>query len=311
MNGVVVIDKPPGMTSHDVVAGIRHVLGIRKIGHAGTLDPSATGVLPVCIKEATKLVPFFEHHHKDYRATMRLGVRTDTLDLDGRIISEAAPSVDPSEVISVLQGFTGRITQIPPRFSAIKYHGRPLYDWTRKGIEIEPLPRRVEIFGITVERVALPEVTFHVSCSKGTYIRSLCADVGEALGCGACLTGLRRTASGPFMEKSALMLEGLTHGRQRQLLSESLIRLTDTLPGMPAIEVDAALLAKLKTGHQPELDAMKGYDIPFLAEGDMVKFTTVGRDLVAIAKALYASEAMPSLAGEAQLFKILRVFNEV
>ena len=310
MNGVVIIDKPPGLTSHDVVAGIRRVLGIRKIGHAGTLDPSATGVLPICIKEATKLVPFFEHHHKDYRATMRLGIRTDTLDLDGQIISEETPSDDPSEVVSALQGFVGKITQVPPRFSAVKYHGRPLYEWSRKGIEVELFPRTVEIFNITIERFALPDVTFHVSCSKGTYIRSLCADVGEKLGCGACLTSLRRTANGPFMERSALTLEGLATGQQRQLLSEGLIRPADALPDMPEIEVDSALQAGLKTGHQPTLDVMRGYDIPFLAGGDMIKLVSHGRDLVAIAKALYASEVLPSMTENIQIFQLLRVFNE-
>jgi tRNA pseudouridine55 synthase len=293
MNGVVVIDKPAGMTSHDVVAGIRRVLGIRKIGHAGTLDPLATGVLPVCINEGTKLIPFFESHRKDYLATMRLGVRTDTLDREGRIISEQAPSVAPQEVAAALHDFVGKITQIPPRYSAVKFQGRPL------------------LFNITVDRIDLPEATFRVSCGKGTYIRSLCADAGEKLACGACLTALRRTASGPFTEKSALRLDGLAPERQRQMLETGLIRLTDALPELPAIEVDAAQQAGLKTGCQPTADTVKGYDIPFLTEGDMVKFITAGGDLVAVAKALYASDQMPAMAEKARVFKILRVFNEL
>lgn len=311
MNGVVVIDKPAGRTSHDVVAGIRRVLGIRKIGHAGTLDPLATGVLPICINEATKLIPFFDSHRKDYLATLRLGVRTDTLDREGRIISQQTPSVTPEEVAAVLGTFVGKITQTPPRYSAVKFQGRPLYAWTRKGIDIEPLPRTVEIFSLTVDRIALPEATFRVSCSKGTYIRSLCADAGEKLGCGACLTELRRTASGPFSEKSAFLLDGLASERQQQMLREGLIRLTDTLPGLPAIRADAALLARLKTGCQPTADAMRGYDIPFLAEGDMVKFITVGQDLAAVAKALYGSDQVPVVDEKTQMFQILRVFNEI
>jgi len=311
MNGFVVIDKPAGMTSHDVVAGIRRVLGIRKVGHAGTLDPLATGVLLAGINEATKLIPFFDSHRKDYLATMRLGVETDTLDRQGRIIAQQTPSVTPDEVAAVLKTFVGKITQIPPRYSAVKFQGRPLYAWARKGIDIEPLPRTVEIYSMTVDRIDLPEVDFRVSCSRGTYIRSICADAGRELGCGACLTELRRMADGPFMEKSALQLNGLTAERQRHLLAEGLIRLTDTLPGLPAITVDAILLARLKTGGQPTADALRGHDIPFLAGGDMVKFVTAGRDLVAVARALYASQEMPTTTEKTRIFEILRVFNEV
>jgi tRNA pseudouridine55 synthase len=311
MNGFVVIDKPAGITSHDVVAGIRRVLGIRKVGHAGTLDPLATGVLLVGINEATKLIPFFDSHRKNYLATMRLGIETDTLDRQGRIIAQQAPSVTPDEVAAVLKTFAGKITQIPPRYSAVKFQGRPLYAWARKGIDIEPLPRTVEIYSMTVDRIDLPDVVFRVSCSRGTYIRSICADAGKKLGCGACLTELRRMADGPFMEKSALQLNELTPERQRQLLAEGLIRLTDTLPGLPAITVDATLLARLKTGGQPTADALRRHDIPFLAGGDMVKFVTAGRDLVAVARAFYASQEMPAMAENTQIFEILRVFNEV
>lgn len=310
MNGVVIIDKPAGLTSHDVVAGIRRLLGIKKVGHAGTLDPLATGVLPICINEATKLMPFFDDHRKDYQATLRLGLQTDTLDREGRIIAEQAPAVAAEEVAAILQTFVGRIEQIPPQYSAVKFKGRPMYAWARKGIDIEALPRTVEIFSITVEKIALPETTFHVSCSKGTYIRSLCADVGQKLGCGACLTELRRTASGPFTEKSALLLDGLAPERQRRLLTEGLIRLADALPGLPAINIDETLQASLRRGCQPAADVMMAYDIPFLARGDMIKFITSGQGLVAVAKALYPSEDMPSLSEKAQVFEILRVFNE-
>ncbi len=311
MNGVVVIDKPAGMTSHDIVAGIRRSLGIRKVGHAGTLDPLATGVLIVGINEGTKLIPFFDNHRKDYLATMRLGVETDTLDRQGRIIAQQTPSTTPDEVAAVLKTFAGKITQTPPRYSAIKFQGRPLYAWARKGIDIEPLSRTVEIYSMTVDRIDLPDVVFRVSCSRGTYIRSICADAGKKLGCGACLTELRRMADGPFMEKSALQLKGLTPERQRHLLAEGLIRLTDALSGLPAIIVDATQLAGLKTGSQPTADALRGNDIPFLAGGDMVKFATAGRDLVAISRALYTSQEMSTMTEKTQIFEILRVFNEV
>jgi tRNA pseudouridine55 synthase len=310
MNGVVVIDKPTGMTSHDVVAGVRRILGIRKIGHAGTLDPLATGVLPVCVNEATKLIPFFESHRKEYLATMRLGVRTDTLDREGRILSEETPAVAPEDVAAALKAFVGQYEQIPPRYSAVKFHGRPLYAWTRKGVDIEPPPRTVTIFSLTVVAIALPEAVIRVSCSRGTYIRSLCADAGEKLGCGACLIELRRTADGPFTEASALRFDGVSPERWKERIEAGLIRLTDTLPGLPAVEVDAALLSGLKTGRQPTAGAMRGHDIPFLAAGDMVKLLTPGRNLVAVARAMQASETMASADENTQVFEILRVFNE-
>jgi tRNA pseudouridine55 synthase len=310
MNGVVVIDKPPGMTSHDVVAGIRRVLGIRKIGHAGTLDPLATGVLAVCINEATKLVPFFDHHRKAYQATLRLGMQTDTLDREGRVIAQQVPQVTPDAVEAVLKTFVGKIEQTPPRYSAVKFRGKPLYAWARRGIAVEALPRIVEIYSVTVDRIDLPDVTFQVTCGKGAYIRSLCADAGERLGCGACLMELRRTASGPFTQEQALSLEGLTSERQRSLLSEALMRLTDALPDLTAMTVDADMQSRLRIGSQLTAEAMKGHDIPFLAAGDMIKFVTTGGDLVAVSKALYASDEMPSLPQNVQVFKILRGFSE-
>lgn len=311
MNGFVIIDKPAGKTSHDIVAGIRRVLGIRKIGHAGTLDPLATGVLPVGINEGTKLIPFFERHRKDYLATMRLGIETDTWDRQGRVIAQQTPSATPEEVETVLGTFAGVIMQTPPRYSAVKFQGRPLYDWTRRGIDIEPLPRRVEIFSISAVRIDLPDVTFHVSCSRGTYIRSICAEAGKKLGCGASLTELRRVADGPFTEQSALRIGEWTHERIRDLLAGGLIRLTDALPGLLAITVDSAWLKRLKAGGQPTADDLRGQDIPFLEGGDMIKFVTPGRHLVAVAKALFATRAMPTLPEKTQVFEILRVFNEV
>jgi tRNA pseudouridine55 synthase len=311
MNGVVVIDKPAGMTSHDVVAGLRRILGVRKIGHAGTLDPLATGVLPVCINEATKLIPFFESHRKHYLATLRLGVRTDTLDREGRIISEQTPTVTPEDVAAVLKDFVGACVQIPPRYSAVKFQGRPLYAWARRGVDIEAPPRTVTIFSLSVLAIALPEATFSVSCSRGTYVRSLCADAGEKLGCGACLTELRRTADGPFTEASAIGREDRSPQQWKERIAEGLIRLTDALPDLPAIEIDAALLSGLKTGRQPTAASVRGCDIPFLVAGDMVKLVAPGRSLVAVARALYASEAMAVGDDSMQVFEILRVFNEI
>ncbi|MEI7639430.1 MAG: tRNA pseudouridine(55) synthase TruB, partial [Syntrophus sp. (in: bacteria)] len=171
MNGVVVIDKTPGMTSHDVVLDVRRVSGVKKAGHTGTLDPLATGVLPVCIGEATKLVPFLVSATKDYRVSMLLGVRTDTLDIEGAVLEEKKPQVTDQSIEDALRGFLGRIEQIPPRYSAIKVRGKALYKWARQGIVVDPPPRMVEIYRLTVEEVSLPYVTFSMSCSGGTYVR--------------------------------------------------------------------------------------------------------------------------------------------
>lgn len=309
MNGLVIIDKPSGKTSHDIVAEVRALLGIKRVGHTGTLDPLATGVLPICINEATKMVPFLESHSKDYRATLVLGIKTDTLDLDGRIVERCDPRVTPEEVERVLGEFVGAIEQAPPQYSAVKFHGKPMYHWARKGIAVAARRRKVEIFALAIQEMALPYVTFTVSCSKGTYIRSLCADIGDRLGPGACLSALRRTRSGSFGEESALALDGTDPERKQNLLKERMIRLTDTLPEIPSIRVEGPLAKKIQAGNQPTVEMMKPYDIPFLARGDMVKILIKGSGLVAIVRALHPFASLKSLDGRQQLFEILRVFS--
>jgi len=309
MNGVLVIDKPAGRTSFDVVNEVKRLTGARKAGHTGTLDPLATGVLPVCINEATKLVSFLVEDSKDYRATMLLGVRTDTEDIDGSVIARVDPEVSSEDVEETLRSFLGRIRQNPPRYSALKYQGRPLYKWARMGIVIDPSPRTVEIKSLEVESIALPYVTFHVSCSKGTYIRSLCADAGDRLGCGACLAALRRTRSGGFTEASALAIGVGQSAIGREELLARIIPMADALPEVPAISVDASLAGKLRDGYQPVVTVLRGYHVPFLAAGDMISFVDGGRHLIATARMLYSTEQMGALEGGRQVVKILRVFN--
>jgi tRNA pseudouridine55 synthase len=232
MNGVIVIDKPAGRTSRAVVVEVQRTLGIKKAGHTGTLDPLATGVLPVCINEATKLVQFLALDTKEYRATLLLGVRTDTLDTEGRVIAREEPRVTRQQVEDALHSLTGKREQLPPLYSAVKFRGKPLYEWTRQGIPVVQLPREVEVYGIRIDEVRLPEVTFTVSCSKGTYIRSLCAEVGEALGCGGCMSALRRTRSGCFHEEMALVTEGMTEEEKRELFTTHLTPMGELLPGL-------------------------------------------------------------------------------
>ena len=309
MDGIVVIDKPSGKTSHAVVSNVRRLLGVRKAGHTGTLDPLATGVLPVCINEATKLVQFFSMDSKEYRATMLLGIETDTLDMEGKITAQCEPHVEKGDIKEVLDRFVGKIEQFPPRYSAVKFQGKPLYKWARMGNTIELPPRTVEIYSLVVEDILLPYVTFKVSCSSGTYIRSLSSDAGKMLGCGACLWSLRRTRSGSFHEGSAVSVEDIDSEKKQEVLAANIVPLVDALPELPAINVDQALAEKLRRGYQPVANVLSLNRIPFLATGDVVRFVSHDRCLAAIGKMLYASDQMASLDGEKQVVKIIRVFN--
>jgi tRNA pseudouridine55 synthase len=310
MNGVVVIDKPSGPTSRDVVEAVKRALGVRKAGHTGTLDPLATGVLPVCLGEATKLVQFLALDSKEYRATLLLGVRTDTLDTEGSVLTREEPRVTPAQLETVLGGLKGKREQIPPRYSAVKVRGKALYDWTRRGIDVEAPAREIEVYDVRIEEIRLPEVTFAVSCSKGTYIRSLCAEAGEMLGCGGCMSALRRTRSGNFREGEAVALEGLTKEERRERLTAHLLPLAELLPDLAVIDVDPPLAEKLRNGYQPEGEVLARYHIPFLAAGDVIKFTLQRKRLVAVARMLLASDELASQEGRRQAVRILRVLND-
>jgi tRNA pseudouridine55 synthase len=308
MNGIVVIDKPSGKTSHDVVEDVKKSLSVKKAGHAGTLDPMATGVLPVCLEEATKLVQFLSTDTKDYKATMLLGVKTDTQDIEGKIIARDEPHVMHEDIEDIFYRFVGEMEQVPPRYSAVKYRGKSLYKWARQGIAIEPPRRIIEIYDIRIDEVKLPYVTFRVSCSKGTYVRSLCSDIGEMLGCGACLASLRRTRSGRFFEDSAISLDALDSTAAIRPL-DHIIPLIDAIPHIPAIYVDRAFARKLREGYQPVAETLRIYHIPSLAAGDMVKFIDKDSNLVSIAKMLCASNRIDSTDGKWQAAKIVRIFN--
>jgi len=308
MNGIIVIDKPTGKTSYDVVEDVKKALSVRKAGHTGTLDPMATGVLPVCINEATKLVQFLSMDTKDYRATMLLGVKTDTQDIEGKIIARDEPYVGLDDIDNVFNRFIGQIEQVPPRYSAIKFKGKSLHKWMRKGIVVDPPPRIVEIYNIGIDELKLPYVTFSISCSKGTYVRSLCSDIGDILGCGACLASLRRTRSGIFSEASAVTLASIDETKGKSL-PEYIISLVDALPDLSVIYINDLFAKKLRGGHQPTAETFNTYHIPSLAAGDMIKFIDENNNLVSIAKLLYSSDQIKSLDGMKQVVKILRIFN--
>ena len=210
VNGILLLDKPIGITSNDALQQVKRLYDARKAGHTGNLDPMATGLLPLCLGEATKVSAFLLDADKRYRGTCKLGVRTNTGDADGEAI-ETRPVIGVTEerVREVLQRFLGEIEQIPPMHSAIKHQGQPLYKLAHQGLEVERQPRQVTIFALELVRFEGDELEIDVHCSKGTYIRTLAEDIGEALGCGAHLCQLRRTGAGPFSEAGAITLEQL------------------------------------------------------------------------------------------------------
>ncbi|MBQ9886501.1 MAG: tRNA pseudouridine(55) synthase TruB [Lachnospiraceae bacterium] len=220
MNGIINVYKEKGFTSHDVVAKLRGILRQRKIGHTGTLDPDAVGVLPVCLGKATKLCDFFVDKEKEYRAVLLLGVETDTQDASGRILKECKAKLNEEEVRKAVLSFIGEYDQIPPMYSALKVDGKKLYELAREGKTVDRQARRITIYDIVIEDMSLPRVTFTVRCSKGTYIRTLCNDIGEKLGCGGCMESLVRTQSGIFKLEDSLTLSEIEKLRDNGTLEE-------------------------------------------------------------------------------------------
>ena len=217
MNGIVIIDKPEGWTSNDVVSKLKGVLHTRRVGHGGTLDPMATGVLPVFVGRATRGVEFFEHAEKTYETVLRLGITTDTEDITGTVLTEQDAFVTGEMVEAVLAQFRGDILQIPPMYSALKVNGQKLYDLARKGKEVERQPRPVTIHELTLLGMEADGVHLRVRCSKGTYIRTLCKDIGEALGCGGCMAQLRRVQAGEYTAQEAVPLAALIEAENPEI----------------------------------------------------------------------------------------------
>ena len=309
MNGVVVIDKPAGLTSHDVVREVKKLLKASKAGHTGTLDPMATGVLPVCLNEATKIAQFLLSDTKSYRAVALLGVRTDTQDTQGRVISRSDPVVSETEIRLAIGKMVGRIQQVPPAYSALKHQGKPLYRYARRGEILDIPPREVEIFSIDVLEVEPPYVTFEVNCSKGTYIRTLCADLGEALGCGACLAGLRRLKSGMFDIKTAVPLQRDGVPFPPEHFHQAMIPMVQCLPDMAAVPVDELLARRLRNGFQPDAESLADHVPAFLVAGDMIKFTDSEGELAAVAEMIVDGRAVAGSRKDAQAARVVRVFR--
>ena len=209
MNGIVIVDKPQGWTSQDVTARLRRVFGTRRIGHGGTLDPMATGVLPVFVGRATRGVEFFEHARKEYEALLRPGIVTDTQDITGTVLETGEVALDDAKIEAALAGFRGEILQIPPMYSALKVNGQKLCDLARKGKTVDRQPRPITIHALEYLGMEGDCLRLRVDCSKGTYIRTLCQDIGQALGCGGCMEALRRTGAGEYTITQAVPLQEL------------------------------------------------------------------------------------------------------
>jgi tRNA pseudouridine55 synthase len=257
MDGILVINKPPGRTSHDVVGCIRGLTHQKRVGHAGTLDPMATGVLLVCLGRATRVSEYLMASDKTYRAVMRLGVETDTYDADGRVVATQPVNVDESGLRDVLARFAGSIDQVPPMYSALKLAGKPLYKLARKGVEVRREARRVTIHSIALQEWRSPDATIDVRCTPGTYIRSLAHDIGAALGCGAHLTALTRLASGSFTIEDAVKLEDLTGPLAQDLAG--LVRPIDAaLQDLPAVTLDQEQAQRVLMGHSVPQSGLDG-----------------------------------------------------
>lgn len=246
-DGIINVYKEKGFTSHDVVAKLRGILKQKKIGHTGTLDPDATGVLPVCLGVGTKLCDMLTDKSKEYVADMLLGVVTDTEDISGTILQRNSVNVDEDSVKNVINSFCGEYMQVPPMYSALKVNGKKLYEFARQGVEIERKARKVEIIEIEILKMDIPHVRFRVRCSKGTYIRSLCRDIGEKLSCGACMENLVRTRVGSFLIENSMTLSEIES--QKETIQNKIVPVDECFLHLKDIIVGDRNISLVKNGN--------------------------------------------------------------
>ena len=284
MNGIVIIDKPAGWTSQDVTARLRRVFGTRRIGHGGTLDPMATGVLPVFVGRATRGVEFFEHAEKTYETELLLGVATDTEDTTGTVLFRREVSVTPEQLTAVLERFRGEIMQIPPMYSALKVNGQKLCDLARKGRQVERQPRPVTIHELTLLSREGDTLRLRVRCSKGTYIRTLCADIGEALGCGGCMQALRRTQAGEYTIAEAVPLQQLLESPE----PETYLRDVDTMfRGYPGVKLTANQEKRCRNGNAFSVSLPGGTYRAYSQTGEFLMLAKVEDSVMSTIKSFF------------------------
>lgn len=261
-DGVLNVYKEKGYTSHDVVAKLRGILHQKKIGHTGTLDPDAQGVLPVCLGKATRLCDMLTDNTKTYEAVLLLGKETDTQDISGQILREREPDVPEEEARGAIMGFVGEYAQIPPMYSALKVNGKKLYELARAGKVVERQPRQVTVYEIVIKSMDLPRVTMEVCCSKGTYIRTLCHDIGQKLGCGGCMESLLRTKVGRFNLEDSLTLSQIEEFRDQGLLEERIVSIEDMFGQYPRAVTAAEADNLVHNGNPLRLKDVLVQDMP-------------------------------------------------
>ena len=284
MNGIVIVDKPAGWTSQDVTARLRRVFGTRRIGHGGTLDPMATGVLPVFVGRATRAVEFFEHARKGYEAVLRLGITTDTEDITGTVLETREVSVSHQEFLDILPKFRGKIQQIPPMYSALKVDGRKLCDLARAGKEVARQSREIEILELECLEFSGDTARLSVLCSKGTYIRTLCRDIGEALGCGGCMAALRRTAAGAYTLADAVPLQELLDTAE----PEKYIRSVDSLfREHPAVTLTAKQEIRCRNGNAFSVKLPDGTFRVYSQNGEFLALSKVKGGVMSTIKSFF------------------------
>ena len=302
-DGIILIDKPEGETSFGVVKKIRELLNIKKAGHAGTLDPFATGLLIILLGQGTKLFPYIMSREKKYHTVVTLGVETDTMDPTGRIVRTVpVPELRMGTIKDKSQGFMGEIEQVPPMYSAVKHKGKKAYELARKGIKIALKKRRVRVFHLEITSLQLPDVTMEVSCSSGTYIRSLAADLGEKLGTCAHVKALRRMSIGPFEINHALDFHKSTRPGQVNLLRDHIIPLREALPHLREAQVSDQMAREIRNGYPPKWGDLTADAVLTGDPEDPMKIVNKG-ELVGIIR------AETPLTDKKEAIKIMRVFH--
>lgn len=274
MNGIILVDKPQDWTSHDVVAKLRGVLHERRIGHSGTLDPLATGLLVVFVGRATRAVEFAEADSKEYITGLHLGVSTDTQDITGNIVASSGALPDEAALREAIGRFIGDIEQIPPMYSAIKIGGKKLYELARRGESVERAPRKITVSAIDIAGRDGDDYILNISCSKGTYVRTLCSDIGEALGCGACMSSLRRTRAGAFSVDEAHSLADIEAAAREGRLSDIILPVDPLFAPFPKLAVSQSAAKRLKNGNIIKISAEDG---DYRVYSDSDEFLLLGR----------------------------------
>jgi len=303
MNGILVIDKPKGKTSHSIVHDIKKILKLKRAGHTGTLDPFATGVLPVCLDSATKVIPFLDETHKEYEATLKLGVATDTMDETGEITNvKELGEISLNDIEIVFASVKNEPTQVPPMYSALKHKGKRLYELARNGFEVQRSPRMVKIAELKILDFRPPLLKFFVKCSRGTYVRVLAADIGGKLGYGGHLVDLRRLKSGNFKIEDTITIKEIMRGKL------NLIPIDRALSHLKQICVTKNTSTRIRNGEQIRKSYLDLSNIPEFEAGERLAFYD-DTNLVSVSQARFSSHEFNKIEDKQIVFSLLRVFN--